>query len=156
MDRVHFFRIVESVGDPVKPDGAFRPGMRRGLLAEDKAAMKRDRRPELMDQPDVQPDAHRCALQSLNRANRLLGVDRALLARVEWMVGGRGYSLLDLGAGGGGFLQYAAMRRPPTEKRLLVGLDRSAFAVRCARMWQGGPSSWVVADVLAIPLADPT
>ncbi len=115
--------------------------------------MRRDRQPELMDQPDVDPRDHAHALKSLNFANRWLGVDRSLYRQVRRLGFPPGGTLLDLGAGGGGFLQYLQTRHPG-DHPLLIALDLSPFALHCAYAWHGGRVRPVAADALRIPLGD--
>ncbi len=115
--------------------------------------MIRCRVPELMDQPLLDEHQHTHALDALNRINRLLGTDRVLYARLREVNGGSPSSVLDLGSGGGGFLTYVASRNADDIEQMLLGLDKSAFAIRQAE--SRGPSNirWLCADVLQIPLA---
>lgn len=115
--------------------------------------MRRDRQPELMDQPDVDPAAHAHALRSLNFANRRLGVDRSLYRHVRSVGFPANGALLDLGAGGGGFLQYLYHRHAP-DRPTLLALDISPFALHCAYDWLGGAVRAVTANALKIPLRD--
>src|SRR4051812_11004449 len=104
--------------------------------------MKRRRIDELMDSPSVEPSAHEHALRALNRVNRWLGVHHQL-GRDLWglVEPGSTYSVLDLGAGGGGFLAFLATKKTshsgttgqPIAAAMRIGLDRSAFAMQCAR-----------------------
>lgn len=115
-------------------------------------AMDRQRTAELMDDPDVDPAEHEAALRALNRSNRLLGMDRALARLVREVAGSQAPSVLDLGAGGGGFLGY--LQRPEDSAALRVGLDRSWFALRCAIGWHPGVFAGVVGDVRCLPFRD--
>lgn len=103
-----------------------------------------------MDDPAVNPRELEHALETLNRTNRSLGIDRRLLAEVRRMASDGHPSLLDLGAGGGGFLRYAhenfvGRNRPP-----LIGLDRSLHA---AARQDGDVLSFLVGDARNVPLA---
>jgi 2-polyprenyl-3-methyl-5-hydroxy-6-metoxy-1,4-benzoquinol methylase len=65
---------------------------------------ERRRRPEIMDQPDLDPADHDRALGGLARINRLSGSARILwppLAALSRELGGRPLRLLDLATGGG-------------------------------------------------------
>jgi len=108
--------------------------------------------PEEMDRPDVDSRDHVHALRSLNRINGLFGVNRRLGCRVQGLC--PCLSVLDLGCGGGGFL--AGLTAMPSQRRpaLLIGLDRSAFALHCAARWHPHDLRWVAADARHIPLAD--
>ncbi len=111
--------------------------------------------PELMDDPALDGKAHAHALGALNRVNRMLRVHHRLHACIGQLSERGDASILDLGAGGGGFLGYLSDRMAPERGRpRLVGLDRSAPAMRCARGWHGGAIRWLVADARNIPLAD--
>lgn len=142
--------------------------------------MKRYRVPELMDNPDVDEAAHAHALTALNRTNQLLNFNRDMyqcLCRLGPLNSG---SVLDLGAGGGGFLAYLhgllnlnaahqAQTTPRDEDLVngqnssiqakqgaprLFGLDRSNFALSSARRWNGSGIRWICGDATNIPLAD--
>jgi SAM-dependent methyltransferase len=116
--------------------------------------MIRCRTCELMDDPGLDAGVHAHALRSLNRVNRLLAVDLGLYAGVRQLGPVDRMSVLDLGAGGGGFLDYLSRRRGGTGRPVLVGLDRSAFALRQARAWYDGGIRSLLADALRVPLAD--
>ena len=105
-----------------------------------------------MDGGDITETDHAHALRSLNRLGRLLGTDRQLsrcLARF-----GDDPSVLDLGCGGCGFLAHLARRRNSDGRTLLIGLDRSRFALKCAIAWHSPTIAWMSADARKIPLAD--
>lgn len=110
--------------------------------------MQRVRIPEEMDDPHLGPDAHRHALTSLARANRLLGADssvrRAICGNVP-----EAQSVLDLGCGSGALLKHLS---DGESESVIVGVDRSEFALKMAEasMPQGG---WIAADVRQLPLA---
>lgn len=117
--------------------------------------MIRQAQPELMDDPALDGKAHAHALGMLNRVNRMLRVHHRLHACIGQLSERGDASILDLGAGGGGFLGYLSDRMAPEHGRArLLGLDRSAPAMRCARGWNSGAIRWLVADARNIPLAD--
>ena len=93
-------------------------------MAED-GCMIRCRIPELMDAPSLDREAHAHALRTLNRVNRMLGVDRRLYQSMRQLSGSASMSILDLGTGGGGFLGYLAERRHNNADHALVGIDKS-------------------------------
>ncbi len=103
---------------------------------------------EVMDDPRLDSGAHRHALHSLARANRLLGVDASTIRAFCRHVRSSG-SVLDLGCGGGALLQRLVESRSCPR---VIGVDRSEFALRLAATTvpQG---SWIVADVRQLPLA---
>ncbi len=115
--------------------------------------MIRCRLPELMDRPLLDEHQHTYALEALNRINRMLGTDQVLYARLRKVNGGDPLSVLDLGSGGGGLLGYVASRNADGPDQMLLGLDKSAFAIRQAKSWQADNIQWLCADVLHIPLA---
>lgn len=111
--------------------------------------------PELMDDPALDGKAHAHALGVLNRVNRMLRVHHRLYRCIGRLTGWAEASILDLGTGGGGFLGYVSNRMEhECGHPCLVGLDLSAFAIRCARRWHSGAIRWLVADARNIPLAD--
>jgi ubiquinone/menaquinone biosynthesis C-methylase UbiE len=116
--------------------------------------MIRCRTPELIDEPSLDTHAHADALRSLNRVNRVLGVDRRLYSAVAQLGPPGRLSVLDLGTGGGGFLGYFFRRRGGTGMPQLLGLDCSEFALGRAEAWYDGAVRPVVADARRIPLAD--
>jgi 2-polyprenyl-3-methyl-5-hydroxy-6-metoxy-1,4-benzoquinol methylase len=130
--------------------------------------MQRKRVGELMDDPAIDPGEHEHALRGLNKINRLLGVDRRLWRELQTCGEvaaqtvaheGRRYlarsngAVLDIGCGAGGFLGFVAARATGKESRL-IGIDRSAFALHCARHWQSPDIMWMSGDAQRLPLAD--
>ncbi len=114
--------------------------------------MRRHRIAELMDDPGIDRGEHEHALRSLNRINRWSGVDR-LLADILRDSGAIGGSIVDIGCGGGGFLASVAedaRLRPP----MLLGVDRSPFAVQWAARGQSPRIHWLAGDARALPLVD--
>lgn len=115
--------------------------------------MKRRRVPEVMDCPMVDESAHAHALRSLNRVNRLFGMNRRQCQCLR-RFGAVDMSVLDLGCGGGGFLAHVARQMRSNRPTLLIGLDRSVFALKCAGTWHAIGVHYVVADARHIPFAD--
>ena len=116
--------------------------------------MIRCRIPELMDAPSLDREAHAHALRTLNRVNRMLGVDRRLYQSMRQLSGSASMSILDLGTGGGGFLGYLAERRHNNADHALVGIDKSRVALGLAQRWYGQVIRWLPADARNIPLGD--
>jgi ubiquinone/menaquinone biosynthesis C-methylase UbiE len=117
-------------------------------VVEERCTVKRVRIAEVMDDPCLDPGAHRHALDSLARANRLFGVNQSVCKAVRGAVP-CATSLLDLGCGSGALLLQLV--ESGTSPRVL-GMDRSEFALRlAARKVPRG--SWIVADVRQLPLA---
>lgn len=114
--------------------------------------MKRRRIPEVMDGAGIDLDDHAHALRSLNRINRVLGMDRRLFGVLK-RIGHAHASILDLGCGGGGFLGFLGDQRG-SDCPLLVGVDRSAYALGCGARWQRKGIHWIVADACKLPLPD--
>lgn len=106
-----------------------------------------------MDGLDVAESDHAHALRSLNRVNHLLGVDRRRCRCIE-RLGLPDPSVLDLACGGGGFLAHLARRRRNQPAQLLLGVDRSAFALKCAKSWNPKYIHWIAADANHFPLAN--
>jgi ubiquinone/menaquinone biosynthesis C-methylase UbiE len=118
--------------------------------------MRRHREPELMDEPELDAGAHRAALNSLRRVNRWLGVDRKLVRAVRHTAPRGHLRVLEIGAGGGGWLSAAAIAdRSNGRNWSLLGLDRSPFALSEARSHLHGLSAgqFIAGDALALPLA---
>ena len=111
--------------------------------------MKRVRIPEEMDDPHLNAGAHRHALKSLARVNRLLGIDHSVRRKLD-RAAPPTTSVLDIGCGGGALLKYLA--KTDAGPRKLVGVDRSEYALQLAE--NSIPSgAWIVADVRRLPLA---
>lgn len=106
-----------------------------------------------MDHPTVEASAHAHALRSLNRANRLFGLNRNLHAGLKEL-GAADLSVLDVGCGGGGFLGHVAGRSASRRPGLLIGLDRSEFALQCARTWHGRVAQYAATDARRLPFSD--
>lgn len=122
--------------------------------------LKRRRlRPELMDDPDIDPDSHRNALRGLARLNRLgraSGQLWPLLGRELQAAGGRPLRLLDVACGRGDVLKALASRSKGRIRGL--GLDVSPQAVREASQDTPPCVAFRVGDVLdsqqPLPTAD--
>lgn len=115
--------------------------------------MNRRREPEWMDEPDIDASLHAHALGALNRVNRWLAWDWAMCRHVRRLLrksAGRP-AVLDLGAGGGGFLSYVAARLSAAAP---IAVDRSPFALARSREWSGGSLACVAADGRRLPFGD--
>jgi ubiquinone/menaquinone biosynthesis C-methylase UbiE len=141
----------------------------------DCTTMRRRREPELMDDPNADPRAHRSALAALRRSNRWLGFDAVLVKKFAAMAPAGEVSMLEIGSGGGGFIealaaydQKTAGRRQANGKRQtngqlrLIGVDRSRFAISDAQAHLGKSIvgsghkafSLVAGDALRLPFGD--
>ena len=113
--------------------------------------MKRVRIAEVMDDPRLDPNAHRHALHSLAGANRLLGVNRSVCKAV-----GRAApptaSVLDLGCGGGALL-HGLVASGTCNRVFGVDFSPVALSLAAATVPSG---SWIAADVRQLPLASGT
>lgn len=116
--------------------------------------MIRTREPELMDDPTANPAELATVLRVLNRSNRILGVDRRMYGAICDFGDAAELSILDLGSGGGGFLEYSSRSGVSRDRAMRVGLDRSPVMVRMARTWHGDRLDFVVGDALAVPFAE--
>lgn len=116
--------------------------------------MIRCRTPEMMDDPRLDARTHEEALRALNRINRLLLVDRRIYMAIGRVAPPDRASVLDLGAGGGGFLDYVAARQGRAGGGVLVGLDLSPFAAERAQAWFDGTIWFLAGDARRTPLAD--
>jgi 2-polyprenyl-3-methyl-5-hydroxy-6-metoxy-1,4-benzoquinol methylase len=96
----------------------------------------RDRQPELMDDPALDADQHRRALNGLGRVNRFSGSTATLwpaIRAVSEQNGGRPLRILDIASGGGdvalGLAAKAWRSHVPVQ---ITGCDISPFAVEHA------------------------
>ncbi|MDR3635284.1 MAG: methyltransferase domain-containing protein [Isosphaeraceae bacterium] len=120
---------------------------------------RRDRRPELMDQPGLDEREHARALAGLRRINRLSRTVDALWGKIGRLLpdpSGEPLRVLDLACGGGDNA-IALARRAHREGRSMVveGCDMSAVAVACAQSSaaRGDISArFFIHDVLRDPL----
>jgi len=120
---------------------------------------RRDRRPELMDDPALPPADHRRALAGLARINRWTGAAKLLWPPLRTLAGTlpRPPRVLDVATGSGdiplALARYAARAGVPVE---IAGCDISPVAVaEAARRAGGAPNlRFFVHDVLKTPLPD--
>ena len=117
--------------------------------------------PELMDDPALDPAAHRAALLGLRRIGVLSGtarsLTRALVPLLEGVPADRAPRVLDVACGGGeGAVALAARLSRRLGRPVRVdGCDRSPVALEEARhapQADGSPSEFFSADALAGPL----
>jgi SAM-dependent methyltransferase len=130
--------------------------MRRGRSSGQREKLRRQRVPELMDDPALDARAHRKALQSLNHINGLCRIHYRMLQVAGGLAGRREFSLLDLGAGGGGLLEFAVSsdRMESGTETMRIGLDASVQALSAGRAWSTGTTQWIAGDARQIPLLD--
>lgn len=121
---------------------------------------RRNRKPELMDQPGLDPAEHRRALDGLRRINRVSRSSRILwepILRLSRKLGGRPLRVLDV-ATGGGDLPLDLWRYGRHSAALsLAGCDISDVAVAAARAAAeraGARIEFFRHDVLEAPLPD--
>jgi 2-polyprenyl-3-methyl-5-hydroxy-6-metoxy-1,4-benzoquinol methylase len=119
----------------------------------------RDRQPELMDDPAIDPATHRAALAGLARLNRVSGSAAAVWPAVRRLAAERSGSpvkLLDIATGSGDVLLGLARRAKRAGISLVAeGCDVSATAVATATdaaRAAGLPARFFRADALADPL----
>ncbi len=119
----------------------------------------RDQRPELMDQPDLDPDLHHQSLRGLVRLNRVSGSSRILwpeLRRLASIETSRPLRVLDVASGAGDVpirLQQTARRRGIDLH--VDGCDVSSVAIGHARRLAERhrvPVEFFQRDVLSDPL----
>jgi 2-polyprenyl-3-methyl-5-hydroxy-6-metoxy-1,4-benzoquinol methylase len=98
---------------------------------------ERLRHPELMDQPGIEPRAHRHALDSLGRAHLVSRTAASMWPAIREVMpppSGRPFRILDLACGGGQIavdLAGRCARQGVTAE--ICGVDRSAVAIDYAR-----------------------
>jgi 2-polyprenyl-3-methyl-5-hydroxy-6-metoxy-1,4-benzoquinol methylase len=119
----------------------------------------RDRRPERMDAPDLDPAAHHAALAGLARLNRLSGSAAVVwpsLAKLARAAGGEPVRVLDVATGGGDVpVRLAAKAKRAGLNLHFSGCDVSDTAVSHARdaaKAAGVPVEFFAHDALAAPL----
>jgi 2-polyprenyl-3-methyl-5-hydroxy-6-metoxy-1,4-benzoquinol methylase len=97
---------------------------------------RRQRRPEIMDRPDLDPAKHAAALEGLGRINRLSRSGAVLWSAVERLArqrGGMPLRVLDLASGGGDIAVSLARRAARAGLDVQIsGCDVSPIAVRFA------------------------
>jgi SAM-dependent methyltransferase len=125
------------------------------------AQSQRERRPELMDQPGLDPGEHARALRGLGRINRASRSDAILwpwIARVAEESRQGPVRVLDLACGGGDVAIALARRAAASGLDVRIeGCDLSAVAVEfAARAAQraGVPVRFAVLDALSDPIPD--
>lgn len=136
------------------------PELSHGLLHV--IRMRRQREPELMDDPNVDQRAHRTALAALRRSNRWLGVDPLLVKTVDAIAPTNETRILEVGAGGGGLVKALVAHSRKTQGQYrLIGLDRSPFAIANAQNHLGQSQNslshaarFAAGDALQLPFAD--
>ncbi len=117
---------------------------------------REERREEILDLPQIDPDELRASLEDLSRIHRLLGgaSQAEWAARIAAWPRERPFRMLDIGSGGCIFLRSIAIlcRRRPL-KTILVGVDRSRPVLDIARTALGPypEISLVQSDALALP-----
>lgn len=119
--------------------------------------MRRRCEPELMDNPHVDAREHRAALAALRRSNRVLRFDARLARAVAKIAPRHDARIVELGTGGGGLLAALTHHFNRTERpHLLIGLDRSTFALTDARAYLAAAQTgkFVAGDALRLPFAD--
>ena len=121
--------------------------------------------PEVMDDPDLDPAAHRAALAGLKRLNALSGttgsLTRALVPILRDVPEDRTPRVLDVACGGGdGAVALAEQLSIKLRRTVEVdGCDRSPFAVATAQRLSldaGLDAEFYVADALTGPLPAPS
>jgi SAM-dependent methyltransferase len=123
---------------------------------------RRDRRPERMDEPGLDPVVHERALAGLGRINRVSRTAAAMWREIRGLAAtanGRPVRVLDLACGGGdvalALSELAQAAKLPLE---VCGCDASAAAVQfaCAASRRRGTTSveFRQVDVLREPLPD--
>jgi len=116
--------------------------------------MYRDRRPELMEDPALAAGEHSAALRSLNRANRWFGVDRGLWRAIGGPAAAESASVMELGVGGGSFLEYAPPSGNGRPRPMRIGVDISPRALEISRRLAVADFHRVAADARRLPMAD--
>lgn len=95
---------------------------------------RRDRRPELMDDPDLDRRVHAHALRGLAAVNRLSGAARAILDDLRPPAPSGEVRVLDVACGGGDVaVSLETLGRRRGLPMVVDGLDRSEVAVGLAR-----------------------
>jgi 2-polyprenyl-3-methyl-5-hydroxy-6-metoxy-1,4-benzoquinol methylase len=121
---------------------------------------RRDRQPEVMDQPGLDPAEHARALAGLRRINGISGLTGSLLAPIEALArrrGGAPLQVLELACGGGDTaIDLALMARRRGLALELRACDLNPEAVRIAQanaQHRGAAVEVFCADALAAPPA---
>jgi 2-polyprenyl-3-methyl-5-hydroxy-6-metoxy-1,4-benzoquinol methylase len=121
---------------------------------------RRDRQPEVMDQPGLDPAEHARALAGLRRINRISGLAGSLLAPIEALArrrDGAPLRVLEVACGGGDTaIDLALMAQRRGLALELRACDLNPEAVRIAQanaQRRGAPVQFFCADALAVPPA---
>ena len=100
-------------------------------------SLVRDRQPELMDQPDLEPVLHRRALRALGRLNYFSRTSSAIwnvLRQFQPASPGQPLRVLDVACGGGDVAIRLALRaRLENRKVQITGIDTSDTAIEYGR-----------------------
>ncbi len=118
----------------------------QSILATYRQLAERDRRPELMDDPDLDPEQHRRALEGLKRVNRLSRSAAifwpALKRSVRDLPADRPLRVLDLACGGGDVTREIARRARRSNLPIQIdGCDINPFAVEYSSAGGNGKES---------------
>lgn len=120
---------------------------------------RRDRQPELMDDPALDESLHRQALRGLERVNRISGIARLLWRTVRPLcdeVRGRPLRVFDVGCGGGDIILGVWKRARRAGRPIEIGgCDVSPKALRLSAeraRAAGASAEYVTVDVLRDPL----
>jgi 2-polyprenyl-3-methyl-5-hydroxy-6-metoxy-1,4-benzoquinol methylase len=131
----------------------------QGLLRRE-GLLRRDRRPEVMDQPGLDPHEHARALAGLRRINGISGLAGSLLAPIQALArrrGGAPLQVLELACGGGDTaidLALMAQRRGLALELRACDLNPEAVRIAQANAQRRGAAVQVfTADALAAPPA---
>ena len=121
---------------------------------------RRDRQPEVMDQPGLDPAEHARALAGLRRINGISGLAGSLLAPIELLARrrpGGPLQVLELACGGGDTaIDLALMARRRGLALEMRACDLNPEAVRIAQanaQRRGAPVRFFTADALSTPTA---
>jgi SAM-dependent methyltransferase len=121
---------------------------------------RRDRQPEVMDQPGLDPSEHAHALVGLRRINRISGLAASLLAPIAALArrrDGQPLQVLELACGGGDTamdLALMAQRRGLALELRACDLNPEAVRIAQAKAHRrGAPVQFFCADALAVPPA---
>lgn len=98
---------------------------------------KRSREAELMDDPEVSQQTLKDVLQDINRANRILGGNKATIMALSQLVSQNprdSYTVLDMGCGDGAMLREVVLFFRQIGKNVkCLGIDLNGNALRMAR-----------------------
>jgi 2-polyprenyl-3-methyl-5-hydroxy-6-metoxy-1,4-benzoquinol methylase len=130
------------------------------LMPPGQGLQRRDRQPEVMDQPGLDPAEHARALAGLRRINGISGLTGSLLAPIEALARRQGDAplrVLELACGGGDTASDLALKAQRRGLALEVrACDLNPEAVRIAQanaQRRGAAVQFFCADALAAPPA---